>query len=421
MSPPGIDLTAHIEPGDTVLIAQGTAEPRSLVQALVEQAEGLQGVRLFIGASFTGLLRPEHARNFRLCSFGGIARTSALTREGVVDVLPIHLGTLPHLITSGRLPVDVVLAQVSEPDERGGCSLGLVADYLPAAISVARTVIVEVNPNVPFTHGDTTVSVDRFAATVRDDRPLIEVAPRVPSAEEDMIGRLVAEQIPDGATLQLGVGGAPDVALRHLSGRRDLGIHSGLIGDAVMALIEDGTVTNARKPIDRGLTVTGALFGTGALYRWADHNRRLRVRSLAHTHDPAVLAEFHDLHAVNSALEVDLTGQINAEVAGGRYVGAIGGQGAFARAAAISPGGRSIIALPSTARGGATSRIVARLPDSVVTTPRSDADLIVTEHGVADLRGLGLADRAARLIAIAHPDHRAELDERWHRRAALEA
>jgi acyl-CoA hydrolase len=414
---PAVDLTAHLRPGDTVLIGQGTAEPRSLVEALVEQRRHLADVRLFVGASFTGLLRPEHAEAFQISSFGGIGRTSALTRQGLVDILPVHLGTLPDLIAAGRLRVDVVLVQVSEPDHDGTCSLGLVADYLQPAITAARTVIAEINPRVPYTLGDTPVPMGRFAATVHDDRPLIQVPGREPSPEEDAIGRRVAELIPDGATLQFGIGGTPDAVLGHLSGRRDLGIHSGLVGDAVVDLIEDGTVTNARKPIDTGMTVAGVLFGTDRLYRWADRNPQLRMRSLTYTHHPAVLARIDDLHAINSALEVDLTGQVNAEMAGGRHVGAIGGQGAFTRAAAMSSRGRSVIALPSTARGGSTSRLVPRLDDRIVTTPRADADLVVTEHGVADLRGATVSERAARLVDIAHPDHREALQREWRRMA----
>ena len=197
--------------------------------------------------------------------------------------------------------------------------------------------------------------------------------------------------------------------LARLRDRRDLGIHSGLMSDSLLDLIEAGAVTNARKEIDRGVTVAGALFGTDRLYRWADRNPALRMRSVAYTHAAHVLGAFGALYAVNSAIEVDLTGQINAETIGGEHVGLIGGQGAFTRAASTSATGRSIIALGSVARGGEVSRIVARLPDGVVTTPRADADLFVTEHGVADLRGVPIAERRARMIAIADPRHRDDL------------
>jgi acyl-CoA hydrolase len=407
-----VDLTAYIQPGDTVLVGQGTAEPRSLVEALIAQRHALRDVTVFVGASFTGLLRPEHNDHLRLLTFGGIGHTSALTRQAAADVMPIHLGSLPQLISDGRLRIDVVLLQVS-PAEDGRHSLGLAADYLPAALASARVVIAEVNRRVPFTFGDTEVSADRLSVTVEDDRPLIQVPSREPTVQEQTIGKLVADVIPDRATIQFGVGGTPDVVLDHLTGHRDLGVHSGLLSDAVVTLAEAGALTNAHKPVDRGLSVAGVLFGSERLYRWAERNKDVRLRSLAYTHDARVLATFDNLYAINSALEVDLTGQINAEAASGRYVGAVGGQGAFARAASCARNGRSIIALPSTTQKDARSRIVVRLADGVVTTARSDADLIVTEHGVADLRGMSLDARAMRMIAIAPPDQRELLEREW--------
>ena len=401
-----IDLRRHIRPGDTVLIGQATGEPRALVEALIEQRHDLAPLRVFAGVSFTGLLRPEHADVLELVGFGGVGRTAALVDAGVMEVLPVHIGTLPGLLRTGRLAIDVVLAQVSAPDVAGRHSLGLVADYLPSAISIARCTVAEVNPNVPFTFGDTLVEAHRLTATVTDARPPITVERRPPLPEERRIAQLIADIIPDGATIQFGVGGTPDAALALLGSKRDLGIHSGLVTDAVVDLVEAGVVTNARKEIDRGTTVTGALFGTTKLYGWADRNAALAVRGLHHTHDARVLSSLRTLHAVNSAIEVDLTGQINGELAAGRYIGTVGGQGAFARAALSSDTGRSIVALPSTARDGAITRIVTRLDHGIVSTARADADLVVTEHGIADLRGASLAQRRARLLAIADPRHR---------------
>ncbi len=279
-----------------------------------------------------------------------------------------------------------MFCQVGPADVDGIHSLGLLCDYLPAAIEVARCVIAEVNPRVPRTSGDTAVPASRLAATVPDDRPLIAVDRRAPLPEDEAIAAHVAGVIPDGATIQIGVGGTPEAVLARLTDRRDLGIHSGLMSDALVDLIEAGAVTNARKEIDPGVSVAGSLLGSDRLYAWADGNPSLVMRSLDHTHALGNLLALRSLHAINSAIEVDLTGQIGAEVAAGRYVGAIGGQGGFARAAAMAPAGRSIVALPSTARNGTISRIVARL-GGPVTTPRADADLVVTEHGVADLRG----------------------------------
>jgi acyl-CoA hydrolase len=405
-----IDLTRFIRPGDTVLVGGGTAEPRSLVECLVAQRHAIGPISVFVGPSYTGLLRPEHADVFRFRAIGGVGTTAVLTTAGVVEIMPIHLGTLPQLISSGRLRVDVALVQLSAPDSDGVHRLGLVADYLQAAIASARVTIAEVNPRVPCTRGDTAVHAAQIAAVVHDDRPLIELEQRALKEEDRAIAQHVAAVIPDGATLQVGVGGTPDAVLAELRGHRDLGVHSGLVSDAVLDLVEIGAVTNRYKEIDASFVVAGALLGTERLFRWADQNPILRMKPVSYTHDIGVLSAFETFFAVNSAIEVDLTGQINAEMVGGRHVGLVGGQGAFARAALTSANGRSIIALPSTAKGGATSRIVARSADGVTTTPRADADLVVTEHGVADLRGRSTRERAERLIAIAHPDHREELE-----------
>jgi len=405
-----IDLTSYIRPGDTVLIGQGSAEPRALVERLIEQRHAIGPVTVFVGASFTGLLRPEHADVFRFWSIGGLGSTAALTRAGVVDVLPIHLGTVAQLIASGRLHVDVALVQLSEADADGRHSVGVTSDYVLQAIAAARVTIAEVNPRVPRTFGDTVVHASQLAAVVADDRPLIELEQRPITAEDRAIAHHVAALIPDGATLQVGVGGTPDAVLAELRGHRDLGIHSGLVSDAMVDLVEAGVVTNARKEIDAGFTVAGLLFGTERLFRWADGNEALLMKPVSYTHGIGVLSAFGTFFGVNSAIEIDLTGQINAEMVGGRQVGLVGGQGAFARAGISSANGRSIIALPATAKGGEVSRIVGRLPDGVVTTARADADIFVTEHGVADLRGQPLAERARRLIAISHPAHREALE-----------
>ncbi len=364
---------------------------------------------MFVGSSFSGMFRPEHADALHFYGLGGVGRTSELTKAGVVDILPVHLGSLPELIAARRLPVDVVLVQLSPPDERGRHSLGLVADYLQPAMAAARTVVAEINPYCPFTYGHTLVPAERLAFVVHDDRPLLSVERQPQSPVDEAIASNVAALIPDEATIQFGVGRTPDAVLHKLVDKRDLGVHSGLVSDALVDLIELGVVTNRRKPIDPSVTVTGALFGTDRLYRWADRNPGLALRGVSYTHDPRILAAFDHFYAINSALEVDLTGQINAETVNGRHLGTIGGQGAFARAALTSTGGRSIIALASVAHGGETTRIVAKLPDRVVTTSRADADLIVTEHGVADLRGATISDRRRRMIAIADPHHRDEL------------
>jgi acyl-CoA hydrolase len=408
-----IDLRRHLRPGDTVLLGQGSAEPRSLLEALIEQRHSLAPLRLFVGTSFTSLLRAEHTDAIQVVSFGALGTMSDLAREDRLTVLPVHLATVPQLIAEGRLRFDAVMAQISPAGADGVHSLGLVSDLLRPAIDTARVVLGEVNPNVPFTFGDTSLPAARIAELVHDDRPLISVDPRPTDAVGQRIAELIAPLIPDGATLQIGVGGLQDSILGRLTTRSGLGIHSGLISDAVLDLIELGVMDNARKPIDQGISVTGALFGTSRLYKWAHRNPRLSMRSVAYTHDTRVLSSLPAFHALNSAIEVDLTGQVNAEAIGDRYVGAIGGHGTFSRAGLLSPGGRSIVALPSCAGRSGVSRIVTRLPAAITTTSRADADIVVTEHGVADLRGASIEQRVERMLAIAHPGHRGSLEHLW--------
>ena len=408
--PARIDLRGLVRPGDTVWWPQGSGEPTPLTAALVEQRAELGPLTVFVATTLSTTLQPEHADHIRFLGLGGLGETARLSRLGLVEVLPVRIASLPALLADGRLPIDVLFVQVTPPDEHGRCSLGVVTDYVAAAMDRARTVVAEINAQMPRTCGDTLVDAARFDHVVHTDRPLITAERRTPSDAIDAVAREVAARIPDGATLQLGIGAVPDALVPHLRSHTDLGAHSGMIGDWVPELVEAGVLTNARKPVDRGVTVTGAIFGSERLYRWADGNPTLRMRTLSGTHSAAALAAQPDLFAVNSAIEVDLGGQVNAEMLGGRYVGGVGGQLDFARAACASMRGRSIVALPSTASAGRTTRIVARLADAVVTTPRADADLIVTEYGTADLRGATLRERAARLIAIAHPAHRDALE-----------
>jgi acetyl-CoA hydrolase len=404
--PVTIDLTDYVRPGDTVLVGQGAGEPRSLVEALIEQRHAVGPVTVFVGGTGSGLWQPAHADMLNFVGYGAIGRTATLSRAGVLDIIPTHLGSLSALFTSRTIPIDVVLCQVSAAAD-GRHSLGLVADYLPAAIATARITIAEVNPHVPYTFGATLDADDIVAVTT--DRPLPGGGRRQPSAADQAIAAHVADLVPDGATIQCGVGATPDAVLAAFGTKRDLGVHSGLISDAIVDLIEAGVVTNARKPLDVGLTVTGNIVGTERLYRWAHRSPTLLMRPVSYTHNPQVLAAFDTFHAINAAIEVDLGGQVNAETLNGTYIGAVGGHGAFARAGASAPHGRSIITLASTAAGGTISRIVARLGDAITSTPRADADIVVTEHGVADLRGATLRQRAERLIAIAEPAHREQL------------
>jgi acetyl-CoA hydrolase len=380
----------------------------------VRQRLELGGVEVFLGASFGETLRPEHADALRFRALGGFGANARLARAGVLDVVPAHLSSLPGLIASGELGIDVVFALLSPADGDGLHHLGLAGDYLEPAIERARVVLAEINPGVPRTRGAPRIAAERIAAAVFDERPILAAPAAHVGAVERRLAACVAERVPDGATLQIGIGAAPEAVCEALAGHRDLGVHSALVNDAILDLIEAGAVTNARKPIDTGVTVTGLLFGSRRLFEFADDNPLLRSMPIAYTHGIATLARLDHFFAINSALEVDLTGQINAEAVGGVHVGAVGGVVDFVRGTQASAGGRSIVALPSAARGGTVSRIVPRLL-TVTSTARSDADLIATEYGVAELRGQGLAERARRMIAIAHPDFREELERAAHR------
>jgi acyl-CoA hydrolase len=314
------------------------------------------------------------------------------------------------MIEQGLIGCDVALVQVSPADADGNHSFGLISDHVAAAVAKARVVIAEINDQVPFTLGETTLPASRIDCAVQVSRTPVEVAPAQIGESDRAIARFAANYIGDGAVIQVGVGATPDAILSLLGDRRDLGVHSGMVGDSLVDLIEAGVVTNARKEIDAGVCITGALIGTKRLFAFAHRNRQIAMRSSAYTHGGEVLARLSRLVTINSALEVDLTGQVNAEQSGDKYLGGTGGQVEYVRSGSRSPGGRAIIALPATAAGGKISRLAATL-SGPVTTARSEVDVIVTEFGAAELKGQTLAERARRLVAIAHPDFRAGLDE----------
>jgi acyl-CoA hydrolase len=404
----GIDLRTIVAPGDHILWGQGTGEPQTLTEALVAQRGDLGGVSVFLGSTFSTTLKPEHADHIHFTGIGGIGANAVLTRAGVLDVIPCHISSVPRLIAGGELRVDVVFVQLAPAGPDGRHSLGLVADYVAAAMANARVVVAEINDQVPRTRGET-VSAANFNHAIHVSRPPVVVPTPALGPAERRIGALVAELVPDRAVLQLGVGSVPGAVANGLAGRRDLAVHGGVIGDWIVDLMESGVVTNVHKPIDAGITTTGAVFGSRRLYDFVDDNPAIQLRPISYTHNPQTLVQFERLIAVNGAVEVDLTGQVDAETLRGVHIGAVAGQVDFVRAAMASSGGRSIIALRSTARGGEVTRIVSRLADGVVTTPRSDADVVITEHGIAHLRGVSVPERARRLIAIADPRFREAL------------
>ena len=407
-----LDLARYVRPGALVAWGQGCAEPLTLTEALAGQRQQLGGVRCFAGISTAAAVRPEHCDYLSFSSYTAAGANRALSEAGLLDIVPCHYSQLPEILGRGPLRVDVLLLALPPAGPDGTFGLGLAADYLAPLIGRAGTVIAEVNDQVPDIGGDRRLSRGEIDVLVHTSRPPAEYPARPASDVDKAIAEHVASLVPDGATVQLGIGSLPAVVLRHLHGHRDLGVHSGMITDEIAELIEAGVVTGVRKSTDRGLAVTGLLLGSSALVKRAAVDKSIRLRDTRYTHDQAVLAAQHALVAINSAIEVDLTGQANIEVAAGRYVGGTGGAADFLRGAARSAGGVPVIGLPSTASrsaAGTASRIVARL-NGPASLSRADAGVIVTEYGVADLRGLSLARRRERMIAIAHPDHRAALD-----------
>ena len=379
----------------------------TLIEALIAQRERFVDVRCFIGIPAQSAFTPDTATGLTLLSYCGTGTNSALYDAGLLDIMPVHYSALPGLLSEGSIRADVVFVQVSAPDETGHHALGLADDYFSAALDTARVVIAEVNDQVPFTYGARTLTSDDWTHAIHTSRvpaelPQGKVTPVIKAVAEN-----VATLIGDGSTLQFGIGALPEACLAELMDRHDLGIHSGIVNDTAMDLIEAGVANGSRKSVDRGIAIAGLLGGTEGLFRFADRNPRLELRSTRYTHDPLVLAAQHQLIAINSAIEVDLTGQVNAETAGKRYVGAVGGAMDFLRGAAASYGGVPVVALPSASHGG--SRIVSAL-SGPVSTPRADGFVAVTEHGIADLRGLSLAERVERMISVADPGHRASLE-----------
>jgi acyl-CoA hydrolase len=406
---PDLDLGEFLRPGDRIVLGHACGEPTTLAEALLAQAASIGGLSAFLATSFSGLFTPAATGGLEVLSMGAIGALRTLTRAHRLGVIPCHVGQIGPMIETGHIGCDVAFVQVSPADAAGNHSLGLVSDYTGAAVARARVVVAEVNERVPVTHGERLAAAEIDYAVPVSRQP-VEVASAAITETDEAIARHAAAYVEDGSVLQIGIGAVPDAILRLLRDRRDLGVHSGMLGDSLVDLAEAGVITNARKPVDRGVSVTGSLIGTRRLHEFAHRNPGIRMCDSSYTHAGPVLAGLDKLVTINSAVEVDLTGQVNAEQAGDAYLGGTGGQVDFVRAGARSPGGHAIIALPATARGGTVSRITARL-SGPVTTARSEVDVIVTEFGAAELKGQSLAERTRRLIAIAHPGFREDLEQ----------
>jgi acyl-CoA hydrolase len=403
----GFDFRGIIREGDVVTWPQGPGEPTGLSGALVGQRHDLPCFTLLLGLGASRTVKREHADRISFRALNGAGTNRTWT--DLADVVPVPISQMPSRIRSGALRVDVALLRVRPATIPGYYTTGVIADFTQAMTEAARVVVAELDERLPLMGQDSLIpceAIDHIVPAFGED---ILLPDPTPSEVDGAIARNVAALIPDDATIQLGIGTLPTAIAAALHGHRNLGVHSGVVSDVLVELVERGVVTNARKCIDAGCTLTGGLFGTARLRAFATNNPAILMRASSYTHSPTVVGRLHRMHAINSAIEIDLTGQANAESAAGRYLGAIGGQLDFVRGALAGPDGVSVMTLPSTTPDGKVSRIVASLDGRPVTTPRSDADIVVTEYGVAHLRGCGFQERARRLAAIAHPDFREAL------------
>jgi acyl-CoA hydrolase len=398
----GPDITEHLKSGDTVLIGQATAEPPVLVEAFIEAAQRIDGLTALCGYTLSDAWTRVREGHPYVKTYAAHGALRALVSARLADVMPVHYSQMEQLIVEGVLPVDVVLLQVAPADADGYYGLGATVDWAAVAAETARVVLVEVNDSVPHTRSTRRLHRSQVTAAVEAPKPLAGSPSRPPNEVESEVARHTATLIPDGATLQLGVGALADAVARALHDRRDLRVRSGLVGDWLVDLHEAGALD-----LTPGSVVTGIALGADRLYAFLREAPFVAFAPLAEQISSSAMAVSRPFVSVNSAIEVDLLGQANAEVVGGRYVGAVGGQVDFFRATRGSVGGLAVIALGSTSPSG-TSRIVSQL-SGPVTSLKSDVDVVVTEWGIADLRGASLSQRVERLAAVADPRHRESL------------
>ena len=418
------EAVAGIGSRQQVFVHGGASTPTVLLDALVRHAKHLEevGVIHFHTEGPAPHLAPEMTGQIRHRALFIGANAREAVNEGRADYVPVFLSDVPELFQTGVLPLDAVLLNVTPPDEHGFCSLGTSVDAALAAARSARTVIAQVNPLVPRTLGDSFIHVSEIDLAVEvDQAPYEHIDPPIGDVER-RIGEYVAELVPDGATLQMGIGSIPAAVGLGLRDKRDLGAHTELFTDVVLDLVQSGALTGAAKEINRGKIVTAFLMGSRQLYDFVDDNPMVEMRPVDYTNDTSVIRRFRRMVAINSAISIDLTGQVSADSIGTRFYSGVGGQMDFMRGAALAPEGRAIIALPSTAAGGSVSRICAVLPEGAgVVTSRAHVRTVVTEYGIAELFGRSVRERTHALIAIAHPDFRDELRHLAMRRYHLDA
>jgi acyl-CoA hydrolase len=408
------DALNHLRDGDMIIVPTGVGEPPALLNALSEERKRFRGVKVaqILAMRKYGYFDADTAEHVRHAAlfFGGASRAGG--QAGWCDFIPNYFSEIPALIERGLMPCDVVFAMASPMSPQGFFSLSLGCDYTMAGVPKARVVVLEVNPNVPFAHGQCHVHVSQVTALVETDNPILEVGLPTIGPVQEAIGKLVADMIEDGSTLQIGYGGIPDAVVMQLTGKRDLGVHTEMIGDGILTLVESGAITNRKKTLLPGKMVATFALGSRKLYDFMHNNPMLEMHPSNFTNDPYIAGQNDKLVSINASLQVDLLGQCGSESIGHLPYSGTGGQADFVRAANRSRGGKSFIVLPSTARDGTVSRIAPMLsPGTHATTSKNDVNYVVTEYGVAQLRGKSARERAKALIAIAHPDFRGWLRE----------
>lgn len=406
------EAAGKVKSGQRVFMTGNCSTPMEFLPALVDRHKELKNVEVpqLLGLGPGDYITEEMADSIRLNSLFIAPNTRNAINNGLADFTPVFLSEVPGLFTSGRLVLDVAVIHISPPDQHGYASYGVEVGVTKSAAESAGMVIAEVNPKMPRTLGDSFIHVDDIAYFVEVDYDLPEVPVPPPSTVQDQIAKHIAELIPDGATLQLGIGGIPDAVLRRLEGHKNLGVHTELFSDGVMEMIEKGVINNAMKSIHPGKVIAGFVLGTKQLSEYIHDNPIFEFHPTEYVNDPFVISQNKKMISINSALEVDITGQVCADSIGTKFYSGAGGQLDFVRGASRSKGGMTFIALPSTAKGGEVSRIVPQLkPGAGVVTTRYDVHYVATEYGVADLYGRTISERVHELVKIAHPDHREDL------------
>lgn len=406
------DAIDQVKNGDFIIVPTGVGEPPTLLTALSEQRRRFHGVKVgqILAVRKYGYIDPETVDHVRHVAFffGGASRAGG--QQGWIDFIPSYFSEMPSLIERNQIPADVVFSMASPMDSHGYFSLSLGADYTMAGVAKARAVVLEVNPNVPFANGNCHVHISQVTALIESSEPVLEVGLPKIGPVQVAIGKYVADMIDDGSTLQIGYGGIPDAVVMQLTSKHDLGIHTEMIGDGILTLVESGAVTNRKKTYMPGKMVATFALGSKKLYQFMERNPALEIHPVDFTNDPYLAAKNDKLMAINATLQIDLLGQCGSESLGHLPYSGTGGQTDFVRAANRSRGGKAFIVLPATAKDDTITRIVPTLtPGTHVSTSKNDINYVVTEFGVAQLRGKTAKQRAQELISIAHPDFRAEL------------